>query len=77
MKSSLVSIEKLYNDWSKLLVANPIDTYTKNLLYKPLGDYCKINHNKLSITDDKEYKYIDINSINTKNNNVQNHLNFL
>lgn len=64
MKSALVSIDKLRTgDWLNLLTTNSLDMYRDNPIFKPLSLYCDFNRHKLNINPDRDYKYIDISSL--------------
>jgi restriction endonuclease S subunit len=64
MKSGLVSIKKLQtNAWLNLLAETPEESYLNNPLYQELENFCGFNRHKFSVAEDKDYRYIDLSSI--------------
>lgn len=64
MKSGLVSIKKLQtNAWLNLLADNSEEPYWDNPIFQPLENFCSFNQHKFSVTEDTDYRYIDLSSI--------------
>lgn len=64
MKSGLVSIKKLQtNAWLNLLTDTPEEPYWDNPIFQPLENFCSFNQHKFSVTEDTDYRYIDLSSI--------------